>query len=136
MPDTKAATPADLATVLYDSPAPHVARITMHRPKQRNAQDLQLTYDLNTAFDRAAQDDTIKVIILAGSDPHFSAGHDLAGDSGKTWRDFPVVGTWCGFDCAGAEGRFAREKEIYIGMTERWRNVSKPTIAAVQGKCI
>jgi len=123
-------------TIIYDTPGPHIARITMNRPDARNAQDLQLTYDLNAAFDRAAQDDDIKVIILAGSDPHFSAGHDLSGDGGKTWRDFPVVGTWCGFDCDGAEGRFAREKEIYQGVTERWRNLPKPTIAAVQGKCI
>jgi enoyl-CoA hydratase len=125
-----------LATVLYETPAPHVVRIVMNRPQQRNAQDLQLTYDLNAAFDRAAQDDEIKVIILGGADPLFSAGHDLSGDGGKTWRDFPVVGTWCGFDCGGAEGRFAREKEIYHGITERWRNIAKPTIAQIQGKCI
>ena len=30
----------------------------------------------------------------------------------------------------------AREKEIYIGFSERWRNIPKPTIAAVQGRCI
>ncbi len=26
--------------------------------------------------------------------------------------------------------------EIYLGMCERWRNLSKPTLALVQGKCI
>ena len=46
-----------MSTVLYETPAPNVARLVMHRPQQRNAQDLQLTYDLNAAFDRAAQDD-------------------------------------------------------------------------------
>jgi enoyl-CoA hydratase len=49
---------------------------------------------------------------------------------------FEPVGTWCGFGCAGAEARMAREKEIYLGLSERWRNIPKPTIAAVQGKCI
>ena len=102
----------------------------------RNAQDLQMTYDLNSAFDRAAADDGIKVIVLAGADPHFCAGHDLSGDSDKTWEDFPQVTTWGSFRPPGAEGRFARESEIYLGMTERWRNLPKPTIAAVQGKCI
>jgi enoyl-CoA hydratase len=126
----------DYATISYDQPLPHVARITLNRPDARNAQNLEMTYDLNAAFDRAAQDDDIKVIILAGADPHFSAGHDLTGDGGKTWRDYPIVGTWCGFDCDGAEARFSREKEIYQGITERWRNLPKPTIAAVQGKCI
>jgi enoyl-CoA hydratase len=30
----------------------------------------------------------------------------------------------------------AREKEVYLGFCERWRNIPKPTIAVVQGKCI
>jgi len=49
----------------------------MNRPEARNAQNLQMTYDLNAAFDNAVQDDAVKVIILAGHGPHFSAGHDL-----------------------------------------------------------
>jgi enoyl-CoA hydratase len=47
-----------------------------------------------------------------------------------------TVGTMCGFGCAGAEAQMAREEEIYTGFCERWRNIPKPTIAAVQGKCI
>ena len=124
------------STVLYDQPQAHVARITLHRPERRNAQDLRMTYELNEAFDRAAQDDDIKVIILAGSGPHFSAGHDLRGNSGLTHDDFPVVDTWGGFDLPGAEGRMANEEEIYLRMCQRWRNLPKPTIAQVQGKCI
>ena len=123
-------------TVTYATPSAGVAQITMNRPEMRNAQDLQMTYDLNDAFERAAADAAIKVIILAGADPHFSAGHDLSGKSSKTWEDFSQVTTWGSFDPPGAEGRYARESEIYLGMTERWRNVPKPTIAAVQGKCI
>jgi enoyl-CoA hydratase len=49
---------------------------------------------------------------------------------------YQTVGTWCGFGCAGAEAQMAREKEIYLGFSERWRNFAKPTIAQVQGKCI
>ena len=133
--DTMSETPS-YETITYAHPLPGVAQITLNRPKTRNAQDLQMTYDLNDAFERAAADGEVKVIILAGADPHFCAGHDLSGDSGKTWADFPQVNTWGSFDPPGAEGRFARESEIYLGMTERWRNVPKPTIAAVQGKCI
>lgn len=76
-------------TITYAQPLPGVAQITLDRPNMRNAQDLQMTYDLNSAFDRAAADDGIKVIVLAGADPHFCAGHDLSGDSDKTWEDFP-----------------------------------------------
>jgi enoyl-CoA hydratase len=105
----------------------------MNRPDARNAQNLQMTYDLNAAFDRAMQDDAVKVIILAGADPHFSSGHDLR-RSGAA--DFPPVGHWGRTDESNVHGLFAREQEIYLQMTRRWRNLAKPTIAQVQGKCI
>jgi enoyl-CoA hydratase len=46
------------------------------------------------------------------------------------------VGTWSDFDAAGAHGRYAHEQEVYLQLTRRWRELSKPTLAAVQGKCI
>ncbi len=122
--------------VRYETPAPHVARIVMARPEAHNAQGLTMTYQLNAAFDRAAHDDDIKVIILAADGRNFSAGHDLSGDGGSTWRDFSTIGTWAGFDAKGAEARYGREMEIYLEMCERWRGLSKPTIAQVQGKVI
>jgi enoyl-CoA hydratase len=125
------------ASIRYEEPAPKVARIWLARPETRNAQDTHLLYDLNDAIDRAAQDDDISVIILAAEGPHFSSGHDLRErDTLAPMREHDTVGTWCGFGCAGSEAQMAREKEIYIGFSERWRNVPKPTIAAVQGKVI
>jgi enoyl-CoA hydratase len=127
----------EFQTILYEIPTEHVARIVLNRPETRNSQDTRLLYELNDAFDLAAQDDTIKVIILAANGPHFSAGHDLREqNSYQKMSEFQTVGTWCGFTCAGAEAQMAREKEIYVGFSERWRNVPKPTIAAVQGRCI
>jgi enoyl-CoA hydratase len=123
-------------TVLYEEPVSGVARITMNRPEVRNAQDPQMTYDLNAAFDHAAQDNAVKVIILAGSGVHFSAGHDLRANYRGLNQSFPVVGTWAGSDLPGAEGHMALEEEIYLGMCRRWRNIPKPTIAQVHGKCI
>ncbi|WP_293897833.1 enoyl-CoA hydratase [Phenylobacterium sp.] len=124
--------------IAYETPAPHIARLVLNRPESRNAQDTGLLYALNAAFDRAAQDDEVKVIVLAAAGPHFSSGHDLreGGTIAGQMAGFEPVGTWCGFGCAGAEGRMAREKEIYLGLSERWRNIPKPTIAQVQGKCI
>ena len=56
-------------TIIVERPEPRIARIVMNRPEARNAQNLQMTYDLNAAFDAAVQDDAVKVIILAGSGP-------------------------------------------------------------------
>src|SRR5229473_8423480 len=127
----------EFETILYETPAEHVARIVLNRPETRNSQDTRMLYELNDAYDIAAQDNDIKVIILAANGPHFSSGHDLReADGAKALLDHKTVGTWCGFNCAGAESQMAREKEIYIGFCERWRNIPKPTIAAVQGRCI
>jgi enoyl-CoA hydratase len=124
-------------TLLYENPEDHVARIVLNRPETRNSQDTRLLYELNDAFDVAAQDDNIKVIILAANGPHFSSGHDLREqDPYQNMAEFRTVGTWCGFTCAGAEAQMAREKEIYLGFCERWRNIPKPTIAAVHGKVV
>lgn len=128
--------PSSYDGVRYEHLTPDIVNIAMARPQVRNAQDMAMTYALNAAFDRAAHDDSVKVIILSGDGPHFSTGHDMGGDSGKTWRDFPVVGTWAGFDGKGVEGLYGREKEIYLEMCERWRNMPKPVIAAIQGNCI
>jgi enoyl-CoA hydratase len=124
-------------TILYELPAPKVARIRLNRPAQANAQDTHLLYALNAAFDRAAQDDAISVIILCANGKNFSAGHDLAEtDYYGVMKQYSQVLPVCGFDCAGAEPLLAREEELYLGLSERWRNIPKPTIASIQGKCI
>ena len=124
-------------TILYETPVEHVARIVLNRPETRNAQDTRMLYELNDAYDIAARDDNVKVIILAANGPHFSSGHDLREQEPyRKMSDYRTVGTWCGFTCAGAEAQMAREKELYIGFCERWRNIPKPTIAAVQGKVV
>src|SRR5258708_15011581 len=123
--------------IIYETPTEHVARIVLNRVATRNSQDTHFLYELNDAFDVASQDDSIKVIILAANGPHFSSGHDLRERNGaQTMSNHRTVGTWCGWSCAGAEAQMAREKELYIGFSERWRNIPKPTIAAVQGKVI
>lgn len=124
-------------TILYEEPAPSVVRIVLNRPDSRNAQNTEMLYELNDAFDHAAHDDSVAVIILAANGPHFSSGHDLREpDPTASLKDYSTVGTWSGFGLQGAEGWTAREKELYIGFSERWRNIPKPTIAQVQGKCI
>ena len=123
-------------TVLYDHVTPEVVRVAMNRPEARNAQDLQLTRDLNDAFDHANRDDNVKVIILSGEGPHFNSGHDMRGGTGLGFNDIPPVGTWANFDAPGAEGAMAKEEEIYLQMCRRWRNLPKPMIAEVHGKTI
>jgi enoyl-CoA hydratase len=115
-----------------------VAVVTMHRPQYRNAQNSAMTYALDDAFGRAAADDDVKVVVLAGEGEHFSAGHDIGTPGRDIDTTFPRrAGLW--WDHVGKEGaesRFARESEVYLGMCRRWRELPKPTVAAVQGACI
>jgi enoyl-CoA hydratase len=123
--------------VRYESDGP-LARVTLNRPQYRNAQNSAMTYAIDDAFYRAAADDEVKVIILSGAGDHFSAGHDI----GTPERDLDTsferrAGLWwdhVGKD--GAESRFAREEEVYLGMCRRWRELPKPVIAQVHGACI
>lgn len=114
-----------------------VATITLNRPDVRNAQNGKLLYALDDAFRRFAFDDEAKVAILAGNGPHFSSGHDL-GPGGDRETSFPERRSlwWDHVDKPGAENRFARESELYVGLCRRWRELPKPTIAAVQGAAI
>lgn len=133
----KAQTPDEYETLIVDQPQPAIFRITLNRPDSRNAQNATMLYELNNAFDRACRDPEVKVIILAANGPHFSAGHDLrVKDFVADMEPYEPVGTWCGFSCRGAEGRMAVEKEMFLGLSERWRNVPKVTIAQVQGKAV
>lgn len=120
--------------IRYEEPADGVARIVLARPEAANAQNYEMLSQLNTAFDRAARDDAVKVIVLAADGKHFSSGHDLR--AGPSMEGIDPVGTWCCFDAEGAEGYMAKEAEMYLGLCWRWRNIPKPTIAQVQGKVI
>ncbi|MFI6908398.1 enoyl-CoA hydratase-related protein [Nonomuraea sp. NPDC050394] len=68
--------PMNLDHVLVSREADFVT-ITMNRPQRRNALSLSHLRDLITAFDAAGESDA-SGIILAGSGPVFSAGHDFA----------------------------------------------------------
>ncbi|WP_434446881.1 enoyl-CoA hydratase [Lentzea sp. E54] len=115
-----------------------IAIVTMNRPQYRNAQNSAMTYALDDAFYRAAADDAVKVIVLAGAGDHFSAGHDI-GSPGRdvdTTFDRRAGLWWDHVDKQGVDSRFARESEVYLGMCRRWRELPKPTIAMVQGACV
>lgn len=122
-------------SVLYERQG-KVAIITLNRPEVRNAQNGKLLYALDDAFRQFAFDDEAAVAILRGEGSHFSAGHDL-GKTADRHVSFDRRSLW--WDHVGAKGvenRFAREAELYVGLCRRWRELPKPTIAAVQGACI
>jgi enoyl-CoA hydratase len=123
--------------VLYETRGA-VAVITMNRPRYANAQNDHMTYELDRAFLRAGNDDAVGAILLRGEGKHFSSGHDLGTPStGFAATSEDRVSPW--YDPSnklGGERMYSREQEVYLGMCRRWRDLPKPTVAAVQGGCI
>jgi enoyl-CoA hydratase/carnithine racemase len=54
-----------------------VLRLTMNRPAARNALSEALMASLQSALDEAAQERSVRAIVLAAEGPAFSSGHDL-----------------------------------------------------------
>uniref|UniRef100_A0A5Q5BNQ0 Enoyl-CoA hydratase/isomerase n=2 Tax=unclassified Mycobacterium TaxID=2642494 RepID=A0A5Q5BNQ0_MYCSS len=103
--------------------ADKIATISLNRPEVANAQNTELLDELDAAWTRAAEDPEVVVIVLRANGKHFSAGHDLRGGG-------PVP------DKITLEFIIAHESKRYLEYTLRWRNTPKPSIAAVQGRCI
>ena len=102
-----------------------VGVITLDRPEAANAQTMDMLDDLDEAWSRAAADDEVRVIVLRANGKHFSAGHDLRATGPADVPD-PIT----------LEYIYNIEAKRFLGYALRWRDIPKPSIAAVQGKCI
>ena len=123
--------------VLYDV-RDRVAVITLNRPEYANAQNSAMTYALDAAFARAVDDNRVAVLVLAGAGKHFCGGHDIGTPGRDADQSFErqAVLWWDHVGKAGADARYAREMEVYLGMCRRWREIPKPVVAMVHGACI
>ncbi len=115
---------ADHQWVLLDDPIPGVRRITFNRANKRNSLIHPLRGAILGALRDADDDDSVKVSIVRGDGPSFSAGYDLAGNN--EGYDLP-------FFTAQGEGQWPRH------VTEGWMSIwdlAKPVIAQVHGYCL
>jgi enoyl-CoA hydratase len=110
--------------ILVDEPASMVSRITMNRPEKRNALNHALRGAILGQLRANDADRDIRVTIVRGAGPSFSAGYDLGGGN---------VGIEPPYYTAGGEGHWPRH------VTEGWMSIwdlAKPVIAQVHGYCL
>lgn len=93
-----------------------VLRLTLNRPRARNALTLGLIESLVEALDRAGKDPKTRVVVIAGAGPAFCAGHDL-----RELRADPRRETY--------EHTFALCSKLMLTITR----LPKPVIAEVHG---
>jgi enoyl-CoA hydratase len=109
--------------LIVDDPAPSVRRLTLNRPEKRNALSNALRAEIFAALEAADADPQVRVSILRGAGPCFSAGYDL---SGGTAAPYP-------FHTAGGAGHWSRH--VVEGCFRIW-DLAKPVIAQVHGWCL
>ncbi len=115
---------ADEILVEDDGP---VRRIVLNRPAARNAQNAALLRALEAACLDTARTESVRVVVLAGNGPSFSAGHDLKE---------AVVNPEYRANLETAEGRLWQEADLFVRPIEALRDLRVPTIARVQGHCL
>jgi enoyl-CoA hydratase len=111
-----------------------VAVITLDRPAAANAQTPGVLADLDDAWRRADLDPEVRVIVLTTTGKNFSAGHDMSGSDPSA--DGRRLGPPRADGKLQADTYYDWETRGYLEYARRWRDIPKPTIAAVQGKCI
>ena len=92
-----------------------VCIVTLNRPEARNALGLEMREEIKDFFTSVKNNDEIKVIVLTGAGPAFSAGGDL-----KALQNIELV-----------SGR--RRLQSGHEMIKSILNLEKPVIAAVNG---
>jgi methylglutaconyl-CoA hydratase len=98
-----------------------IARITLNRPERRNALDQELLTELRDALRVSASDDSVRVVVVAGSGKDFCSGMDL-----RTFAD----------DASGDLGKFQTEARNMAGLLLDMRRHPRPIVAAVQGRAL
>ena len=106
-----------------------VLTITVNRPEVRNAQSRMMLEEFDDALMSVADDDSVRVVIVAGAGEHFSSGHDLGSPQELADREKRPY-------APGIPGAYTRSYDLNMANTLRWRDFPKPTIAQVQGYCI
>ncbi|MDB5659309.1 MAG: enoyl-CoA hydratase [Cypionkella sp.] len=92
----------------------HVALIRLNRPEALNALSQQLMSELATALQAMDTDDTVRCVVITGSEKAFAAGADIREMAGKSFAE-AFVG------------------DIFGPEAEAIQRIRKPIIAAVAG---
>ena len=101
-------------TLIVETPSAGVTLIRLNRPEALNALNSQLLGELSAALDAAEADDSVRCLVLTGSDRAFAAGADIKEMSDKSYAQM-----------------FA--SNFFGGPARRIEQFRKPIIAAVAG---
>jgi len=108
----------------------HVATLWLDNPDRRNALGPAFWDDLPVMMAELADDDEIRVVVIAARGPCFTVGLDLKSMGGS------VAGGGQGRSDAGRRTAMLRELRRLQGSINAVADCPKPVLAAVHGYCI
>lgn len=109
----------ECAYISYEK-SPPIATLTLNRPSKLNALIHQMIREAHTALDDAAEDDSVRAVILNGAGRAFCSGDDMK-DMVDTLRPLP------------RQGKEDFRPEGYHSLVIALREIRKPVIASVHG---
>lgn len=102
------------ATLLTETPADGVLLIRLNRPEALNALNTELLNELVQALDAAEADESVRCLVLTGSERAFAAGADIKEMSSQSYADM-------------------FKADFFTAQSARIEHFRKPIIAAVAG---
>lgn len=101
-------------TLIVETPSVGVTLIRLNRPEALNALNSQLLGELSKALDAAEADESVRCLVITGSDRAFAAGADIKEMSDKSYAQMFSA-------------------DFFGGAARRIEQCRKPIIAAVAG---
>ena len=110
-------------TLLFEEREPSIGMVTMNRPDQLNAINVEMLEDFEQLFGELSRDDSIRVLVITGAGRGFSSGADL--NDAVVYKDT---------DAFADPERFLKiVQERYAALVLGLRKIPQPVISAVNG---
>lgn len=97
-----------------------VAKVTLNRPKKKNAYSTQMYRDVKDALNKLSKDNSVRVSLITGQGDFFSSGNDLSNFS-QLMHPLKMA---------------AQAKVLCEEFVDSWVSFEKPLVAAVNGPAI
>jgi len=120
-------------TVLLEKQASGVAVLTLNRPERLNAISGEMIEELGVLLKHIEFDNEIACVIVTGAGRGFCAGGDVQGMAARDRDPNPPAAAGPGTELEAWEGRTRAARRMHAINPQRLYELSKPTIALVNG---